>query len=219
MRHSHSTCLIWTAVALSANGIDRLNAQERLVTVYGLTATLSQIDNTFESSGWGVGASGNFEQGRLRIEADGFWVSMDPDQPNRRSFDVFQLDLRAGYVLARAFQSPVLVVEVGGGRRFVRPSLEAQEIGWLRIGVFSQTVLADLGRIWVRGAFLPVARFSGDGTADLAMEVGLGVDVRPWVLPVRVRGQLDVQRIDRKTRGLTVTNQFASARIGLTIVF
>jgi len=161
------------------------------------------------------GGIGGFVEGawqRVALDAHVFAAGLDPDSAERASYDIVQGDIRLRYAV-----SPLVALEVGGGRRSVSPAFAAQEIGLVRVGVFSESQITRNASVWVRGAYLPVTAFTGGGSASLSVEIGLGVAVETSNHRFRARAEYEFQRIDRTVDGLDVPLQTSFARLGVAV--
>ena len=162
--------------------------------------------------GGGLGGFAEAVWGRASLDARVFVAGLDPDSAALASYDIVQTDVRVRYAV-----TSLMAVEVGGGRRSVRPAFAAQEIGVVRVGVFSENHITRNASIWVRGAYLPVTAFTGGGSAPLSVEVGLGVAIATSNERFRARAEYEFQRIDRTVDGLDVPLQTSLARLGVAV--
>jgi hypothetical protein len=113
--------------------------------------------------------------------------------------------------------------EVGLTKRSADSEFAAQSVGAARIGARTRCLLGPGAAIWLRGNYLAGARFSGGGSAPIAMEIGLGLDIQ-WSRHVRAAAQYSFQRLDRKTNpaggaAASVPIEQALARLGLAVGF
>lgn len=181
----------------------------------GLEAVgLTSVEGSETASALGGGLGGFLEAGwgRVALDARVFAASLDPDSAQRANYDVLQGDIRLRYAV-----SSVVALEAGVGRRSVSPRFAAQEIGLVRIGVFSENHITRTASIWVRGAYLPVTGFTGGGSASLSVELGLGVAIGTSNGRFRARAEYEFQRIDRAVDGLDVPLQTSLGRFGVAI--
>ena len=126
------------------------------------------------------------------MEARYVHAALKADFSIQPDYNVDEVDLVATWLWR-----PYLAPQVGVARRFVSPELVAQDVGVLRVGVLSEVRLARIAGVWVRGAYLPVTRFSGGGSASLGLEIGLGVEVGDPAAKLQGFASFDYQRIDR----------------------
>ena len=113
--------------------------------------------------------------------------------------------------------------EVGLMKRSADSEFAAQSVGAARIGARARCPLGPGASVWLRGNYLAGARFSGGGSAPIAMELGLGLDIQ-WSRHVRAAAQYSFQRVDRKTNPAggaeaSVPIEQALARVGLAVGF
>jgi hypothetical protein len=111
---------------------------------------------------------------------------------------------------------------VGGllGLRFGRFAFEARgEVGLVRVGLLSEYSLAQIAKVWGRGAYLVAPQFSGGGTAGLAIELSLGTAIGTANGRLRVMGEYEFQRLDRQVDRQDVPLQMTVARFGLELGF
>jgi hypothetical protein len=90
-------------------------------------------------------------------------------------------------------------------------------VGAARFGLYSETQLARIAQIWVRGAYLVDPKFIGGGKADVAFEFGLGVGVGTSNGRFRVYSDYEFQRIDRRAGGFDVPIQVNVVRSGFAL--
>lgn len=169
-----------------------LPAQAVRLAVFGAAATNSEIARTNQAKGLGLGLAARAERDRFRLDARFLHANLQADFSIQPDYDVNEVDLVLTYVW-RSF----LAGQVGLARRFVSPDFVAQDVGLVRIGVISETRLTRIASLWIRGAYLPISRFSGGGSAGLGLEMGLGAEVGS--LDGRLQGivEFQYQRIDR----------------------
>ena len=113
--------------------------------------------------------------------------------------------------------------EAGLANRSANPEFAAQSMGALRIGARTHYLLGPGAAIWLRGNYLAGARYSGGGSSPVALELGLGVDIR-WSRHFRAGAQYSFQRLDRKTNPaggaeVSVPIEQALARVGVGVRF
>jgi len=191
------------------------SAQTIRIGIEGVSLTYSEIDEGRRSEGKGTGGTVTVRRGRFMLEARGLAATVDPQgSGSGPAFDVLQGDLRLSYAFV-----PSIAIEVGGGRRKITPKFATQDVGMTRLGVRSEIPLNRISSVWARGAYLLKPRFSGGGSADLAVEMGLGVGVGTANGRFRSRAEFEFQRIDRTVGGVGVPFQMAVGRLGLDLGF
>ena len=181
----------------------------------GVGLTYSEIDQGRRAEGGGLGGTFSVRWRRFLLDASGMGARLDPKgDGGGTSFDLLQGDVRLSYAFAPSF-----AVEIGGGRRAIDPEFATQDVGVVRLGVLSEIALNQLSTVWARGAYLVDSRFSGGGSADLAVELGMGGGVGTANGRFRGRVDFEFQRIDRKVGGADVPLQMAVGKLGLELGF
>lgn len=180
----------------------------------GAVLTYQEIRDGRDGTGAGGGGGIELNIKRFRLEATAFGARVEADDEAFVDFDLAQVDVRVGYWLTQ-----FLALEVGGGRRYVKPDFAAQEVGLLRVGFFSENTMNRLSTVWVRGAYLVNPQFSGGGTADVAFEFGLGVGLGTANGRFRFQVEYDFQRIDREIGSSAVPIQMSVGRSGIAFGF
>jgi hypothetical protein len=150
--------------------------------------------------------------GKFRVETRALHAALRADFSIQPDYHVDQLDLSGSW-----FWRPYLALQLGATRRFTAPDFVAQDVGLLRIGVLSETPIARIAGVWVRGAYLPVTRFSGGGGAGLGLEVGLGAEVGSPSGRLRGFVGFDYQRINRNSGAASAPLQFSSGQAGIRV--
>jgi hypothetical protein len=110
---------------------------------------------------------------------------------------------------------PLLAFQTGVSRRFFSPDFVAQDVGFVRVGVLSETRLTRLATIKAAVAYLPFARFSGGGDARFAAELGLGIAVGRQAGRLAALLEYGYQRIDRRVASDLVPIAWSALRAGL----
>lgn len=183
-------------------------AQVVRVGAFGVAATNAEVEDTRQARGLGAGVSAEAEWKRLRVEGRFVHAALQADFSVQPDYNVDQFD-----VIATWYWRPYLAVHAGLGRRFMSPELVAQDVGLARIGVRSDVRLASVAGVWVRGAYLPFSRFSGGGSADLGLEIALGVEVGAPASRFLGFATFEYQRLDREAAG-EAPLQFSVGQIG-----
>jgi hypothetical protein len=166
----------------------------------------------------GDGVAGHAAIGWRRFDllASAARLAFEPEAAGE-PFDLVQMDVRL-----RARLTKIASAEVGFLRRDVTPLHAAQSVGAVRIGALAAFPLAPGSDVTVRSAWLAGSAFSGGGAAPFAVEVGLGASYAPWSERVRITGDVEFQRFDRRTSTaggrLDAPIQSTTARVGVTVV-
>ncbi len=117
----------------------------------------------------------------------------------------------------------VIAVEAGYMRRWVDPSRAAQSLSAATLGVRADYPLAPGAEVAVRTAYVAGTGFTGGGSAPFGIELGLSAAYGPGSGRLRLTGDYEFQRIDRRTTQngtpLSVPIQSSFARFGLTVRF
>jgi len=190
-----------------------LSAQTVRFKLEGVGLTYQEIADGREGDGGGGGAGIELRLQRLHLDVRsvGVRVLMKGDQAD---FDLQQVDVRVGY-----FLTEFLALEVGGGRRYISPDFAAPEVGFVRIGFYSENHIQRAASVWVRGAYLPDPQFNTGGSADLSFEFALGVGLGTTNGRFRVHAEYEFQRIDREVNLAAVPLQLSLARLGIGFGF
>ena len=153
-----------------------------------------------------------------RFSAEGSFsrVNYDPRDKNSglTSFKATQLDARIGVDLAAGFAA-----EVGVMKRTVNPELSAQEMGAGRIGIRYSKQIGPGAMVGLRGNYLVAAKFTGEGTAGLAFELGLLASVGPQSGRYRFTMDYGFQRVDRKVSNTSVPIEQSLVKVGVAVGF
>lgn len=176
---------------------------------FGAAATNSEVEDTRETRGLGFGVGVRADLSRFRAEARYLHAGLQADFSIQQDYDVDEVDLTVTW-----FWRPYLAAQIGVARRFTSPDFVAQDVGAMRIGLLSETRLARIAAIWLRGSYLPVSRFSGGGSAGMGMEIGLGVELGAPDARLQGFAAFDYQRIDRNAAA-SAPMQFSVGRAGL----
>jgi hypothetical protein len=179
---------------------------------FAVAASNAEVDDTRQARGLGFGVSGRLDYSRFRFEARVQHAALKADFSIQPDYHLDQLDLAVSW-----FWRPFLALQLGFARRFVNPDLVAQDLGLLRAGVSSETRIARVAAISVRGAWLPLTRFSGGGDGGPGLEVGIGASV--GATDARVQGFVayDYTRIDRETGFGPAPLQYSIGRAGVSV--
>ena len=181
-------------------------------------AEYREVASSLRYSGVGPGASAHVTWHRFTLDAAIVSIQMKPASGSAatQSFRATEID---GWLRWDALN--YMSFEVGLTQRSPDSDFAAQSLGAVRVGARTRYLLGPGATIWLRGDYLAGAQFSGGGTAPLALELGLGLDLE---LSRHVRAQVDYsfQRLDRKTNPAggakaSVPIEQSLARLGLTV--
>jgi hypothetical protein len=168
-------------------------------------------------AGSGVGGHASIEWRRLTLRLAATRLSFEPDGGSAEAFDMLQTDARLRLRVSR-----LASVEAGWLSRDVDPLHAAQSLGALRLGALVAFPIAAGSEVSLRSSWLGASRFSGGGSAPFGVEVGLGMAYAPWSERLRLTGDLEFQRFDRRTSTpsgrLDAPIQSTTARIGVALV-
>jgi hypothetical protein len=185
------------------------SAQAVHLAAFGAAATNTEVEDTRQARGLGFGLGARAELSRFRAEARYLHAALRADFSIQPDYNVDEIDLAVTW-----FWRSYLAAQIGAARRFISPDLVAQDVGLIRIGVLSETRLARIAGVWVRGAYLPLSRFSGGGSAGLGLEVGLGVEVGDPAARLQGFASFEYQRIDREATAKAPL-QFSVGQLGV----
>jgi hypothetical protein len=188
-----------------------LVAQTVRLAAFGVAATNSEVEGTRQAKGLGFGVAARAERSRFRLDVRYLHASLRADFSIQPDYDVDEVDVAATY-----FWRPYLAAQIGAARRFTSPAFVAQDVGLVRLGVLSETRLARIAGLWVRGAYLPVSRFSGGGNAGLGIEVGLGAELGAPEGRVQGFAEFAYQRLDREAAAAAPI-QFSAGQVGVRV--
>lgn len=202
-------------LALAAAGASA-PAQTVLLGVHGALGDYREVSSNLRYGGGGYGGSLALHVGRLSAEGIVTRISFNPHDKSAglTDFKSTQIDAWFGVDIAGG-----LAAEAGVLRRTISPELAAQEMGAARIGVRYTKVIGPGASVGLRGNYLAGAKFTGEGSAGLAFELGLFASVGP--ANGRFRGTADYgfQRIDRKVGSAKVPIQQSLVRLGMAVGF
>jgi hypothetical protein len=168
-------------------------------------------------AGSGVAGHASVEWRRLALHLAAASLSFEPDAGAAEAFDALQLDARLRLRVSR-----LASFEAGWLSRDVEPLHAAQSVAALRLGALVAFPIAAGSDVSLRSSWLAASRFSGGGSAPFGVEVGLGMSYAPWSERLRVTGDLEFQRFDRRTSTasgrLAAPIQSTTARLGVMVV-
>ncbi len=183
-------------------------------------AQYREVASSLRYSGVGPGAAATATWRRLRADAAVVSMRMTPASGGAatQSFRATEIDAWLGWDAL-----DYLRFEVGLTRRSPDSDFAAQSLGAVRVGAATHYLLGPGATISLRGDYLAGARFSGGGSAPLALELGLGLDVE---LSRRLHAAVRYafERLDRRTNPgggaeASVPIERSLARVGLAAGF
>jgi hypothetical protein len=143
--------------------------------------------------------------------------------PNDDGNAVAPFDMTQTEVRFRVRTTRLVSVEAGFVQREVEPEYAAQSVAALRLGASIAVPLAIGADVAARAAYVGGSRFSGGGSAPFGVEVGLGVSYAPWIERLRVTGDLEFQRFDRRIDSsagrIQAPIQSTMARVGVRVQY
>ena len=179
---------------------------------FGAFVTNAEVNRGSQAEGFGGGGTLEADVWRLHLQLAGLHAPVSGSSGSGVDYSITQLDGSAVYLVR-----PYFGVEAGAGRRFVSPDFRAQEVGWLRAGLWSNLSLTRIARVLLRGALLPGAEFSGGGDGGLGVEIGLGATVGSPTGRVEGVADFQFQHFGRTVAGLDVPTQFSVSRVGVRL--
>jgi hypothetical protein len=210
-RRRAAACAVCAACAVYAAPAA---AQTVRIGLHGVGLTHTEIASERRAEGGGLGGLISLRWRRFGLDLSGHVARLDSVGGGPRLFDLYQGDARLSYRVATG-----LALEVGAGRRKIEPEFAAQDVGLARAGILSEIRLSSLGGVWGRGAYLLAPRFSGGGSAGLAVELGFGASLGTRNGRIRGRVEYEFQRIDRTANGIDVPIQTSLAKVGVDVGF
>jgi hypothetical protein len=200
------------ALALLVGGAHAARAQVVRLGVEAIGLSYVETSSARRADGQGVGGTVSVRWRRFGLDLNGYTATVDSVPGELAKLTMLQGSARLSFRVA-----PMVAIEVGGERRSIDPALATQDMSAGSIGVLSEAPLTKLGSIWLRGDYLVNPKFSGGGSAGLAVELGLGLGVGTANGRVRVRAEYTFQRVDRTAAGLDVPMQLTVAKIGIDL--
>ena len=205
-----------TVLAFVASGVGSAQSLEFEVTPQVALVSHSEVNSTLQFDGIGFGGTANVSWKRWRLDVEGLFASLDPDDENTatEAYDLSMIDVRVSYQVV-----PAIAVQVGAAGRTASPEFAAPDVGYFRIGLLSDNALARNARVWVRGGYLVAPQFNGGGSAGFAFDIGLGTWIGTANGRYGLRAEYDFQRIDRSVNDADVPIQMMVAKVGFQVGF
>jgi len=196
-------------------GATAAQAQTVTIGVHGALGDYRETSSDLRFKGTGGGFDLTLSWRQFRLDAYGTQISYDSTAgSSQQSFKSKEGDGHLGYAF-----TPSLIGEVGIVHRSIDPQFAAQEMTAIPIGVRYMAILGPGASIGIRGDYLAAAKFSGGGSASLAVELGLMFWAGPQNGRFRFTGDYSFQRLDRTTGGLKTPIQQSLGRLGVAVGF
>jgi hypothetical protein len=161
------------------------------------------------------------ERGRLGLRVDASHLSLDPSGDGGALLDAFTVDQISIRLGVRTMN--FVGVEAGVFRRSTAPSRAAQSYSAATLGIRAAYPLAPGADVALRTAYVAGTDFTGGGSAPFGVELGLSAAYGPASGRVRLSGDYEFQRIDRRTdqsgTRVSVPIQSSVARLALMVKF
>ena len=183
-------------------------------------AEYAEQGSSLHFAGGGIAAHGSVSWRRWSLRASAAKLALEPkdDATGSESFDVLQAD-----IALRVGVTQLISVEAGFLHRDVDPLHAAQSVGAMRLGAVIAVPLATGAGVEASASYVGASSFSGGGTAPFGVAIGLGVNYAPRWERVRLTGDLDFLRLDRRTESasgkVASPVQSTTARIGVSVVY
>jgi hypothetical protein len=211
---------LWTVALVVVAGTPLRAQQVTLGAGYALADYQEQAD-FLHFNGGGPAAMVTIERGRLALRVDAWHLDLNPEQAGAPALEPFAFDQLSVRLGVRAMR--LIAVEAGYMKRWVDPSHAAQSLSAATLGVRAAYPLAPGAEVAVRTAYVAGTDFTGGGSAPFGIELGLSAAYGPGSGRLRLTGDYEFQRIDRRTTQngtrLSVPIQSSFARFGLRVRF
>lgn len=207
----------WTVILVAAG---RLSAQQLAISGGYALADYREQAAFLHFQGDGPTGTLAFNYGRVGVAVDaahlGFAAASD-DAP-LESFTVDQVSARLAVRMVS-----FVAIEAGFFHRSVAPGRAAQSYSAATLGLRADYALAPGADVALRTAYVAGMDFSGGGSAPFGIELGLSAGYALGRGRLRVTGDYQFQRIDRRTDQagvrLSVPIQSSVGRLGLGVGF
>lgn len=191
------------------------HAQTVTIGIHGALGDYRETSEDLHFRGGGGGFSATLSWRQWRADASGTQISYDPvNNDSLQSFKSKEVEGHVGYAF-----TPSLIGAVGVVSRTIDPEFAAQKMTAIPVGLRYMASIAPGASIGIRGDYLAGAKFSGGGSASMAVELGMffwaGASNGRW----RFTGDYGFQRVDRKTGGLKTPIQQSLGKLGFAVGF
>jgi hypothetical protein len=208
-------------LGLATGGSAHLAAQQVTVGAGYALADYREQAAFLHFRGGGPTALLEVERGRLALRVDASHLSLDPSGDATGPLEAFTMDQISVRVGVRT--TSLVAVEAGYFRRSTDPSRAAESFSAATLGIRAAYSLAPGADVALRTAYVAGTDFTGGGSAPFGIELGLNAAYGPGSGRVRLTGDFDFQRIDRRTdqggTRLSVPIQSSVARLALVVKF
>ena len=171
--------------------------------------------------GSGPTAAVSAEHGRLALRIEASHLSLDPATDGPSVLESCYVDHISGRGGRKSLSGGL--IEGGELRRAAAPGRAAQSYSAATLGLRAAYPLAPGADMSLRTAYVAGTGFSGGGSAPFGIELGLSASYGPGSGRLRLTGDFDFQRIDRRTdqngSRLSVPIQSSLARMGVAVKF
>jgi hypothetical protein len=171
--------------------------------------------------GSGPAATLTAEHGRLALRADASHLSLKPSGDGAALLESFTMDQFSVRLAVKTMS--LVAIEAGFFRRSAAPSRAAQSYSAGTLGLRAAYPLAPGADVALRTAYVAGTDFTGGGSAPFGIELGLAAAYGPGAGRIRLTGDFEFQRIDRRTdqngSRLSVPIQSSVGRLGLVVKF
>ena len=161
------------------------------------------------------------ERGRLALRVDASHLNLDPASDGSGPLEAFTVDQISVRLGVRTVS--LVVIEAGYFRRSTAPARAGQSYSAATLGLRAAYPLAPGADVALRTAYVAGTDFSGGGSAPFGIELGLSAAYGPGSGRLRLTGDFEFQRIDRRTdqngSRLSVPIQTSVARMGVAVKF
>lgn len=161
------------------------------------------------------------ERSRLALRVEASHLNLDPASDGSDPLEAFTVDQIGVRVGVRTIS--LVSIEAGYFRRSTAPTRAGQSYSAATLGVRAAYPLAPGADVALRTAYVAGADFSGGGSAPFGIELGLSAAYGLGSSPLRLTGDFEFQRIDRRTdqngTRISVPIQTSVARIGVAVKF
>lgn len=208
------------ALALTLATVRGAAAQRFVIGLEAAAGSYQEQGQSLDFSGWGpaLSVAGSWRRYGIVLNVTRIAFSPTDSAAAAEPFDLAQFDGRV-----RWDANATWGLEAGYLQRTISPSTAAQGMSVIPVGGRVNFPLAPGARIAAHADYLAAAKFSGGGSASVAIEVGLGASYAPGAGTVRFTADFAFDRLDRQTSSggstLEVPIQSSVGTLGIALVF